>query len=62
MHYRELKGALTIFRNIKLLKNEAVHVEKELTKNEICVLHYIIGGQMMFFVNLIQKKIIVVIE
>lgn len=47
MNFRELKGVLTIFKNIKLLKNYAVYVEKELTENEICVLHYIIGGQMM---------------
>ena len=47
MNLRELKGVLTIFKNIKLLKNYAVYVEKELTENEICVLHYIIGGQMM---------------
>ena len=47
MNFRELKGVLTIFKNIKLLKNYAFYVEKELTENEICVLHYIIGGQMM---------------
>jgi hypothetical protein len=47
MNLRELKGVLTIFKNIKLLKNYAVYVEKELTENEICALHYIIGGQMM---------------
>ncbi len=47
MNFRELKGVLTVFKNIKLLKNYAVYVEKELTENEICVLHYIIGGQMM---------------
>jgi hypothetical protein len=47
MSFRELKGVLTIFKNIKLLKNYAVYVEEELTENEICVLHYITGGQMM---------------
>ncbi len=47
MNLRELKGVLTIFKKIKLLKNYAVYVEKELTENEICALHYIIGGQMM---------------
>jgi hypothetical protein len=47
MNFRELKGVLTIFKNIKLLKNYAVYVEKELTENEICVLHCIIGRQMM---------------
>ncbi len=31
MNFRELKGVLTIFKNIKLLKNYAVYVEKELT-------------------------------